>query len=200
MKMELTLYNNEITYHNKWNTVWNEMARDHLEERYLKHTECSSHIPVAWAEEVLDLLNKIEDQWGIKANDSIYIEGWGYYSLRNYVSSLAISTGLKKLPFRWYGDNVTNKDRKRQRKQRFPGWPWRAIQNEVEHRIKCYKATRYNKKRKPQVTISQVKEKFGHFNLYYDAPKEIKVEIDKLIDETIKKLSDKGAYYTIESH
>ena len=179
------------------------MASDHLEERYLRHTECSSHIPMGWAEEVLDLMNKIEDKYRIKKNDSVYVEGWGYYGVSRYITNLSVSTGLKKLPPSWYGEKATAADRKRQRKHRFPGWPWGAIENEITHRIKLYKAIKYNKKHNPKITISQIKEKFGHFNLYYDVvgnDKEIRKTIDGWIDELEKKLSNKGAYYKIEVH
>lgn len=59
--------------------------------------------------------------------------------------------------------------------------------------------TLYNKLFKPQVRLSQVKEKYGQLRVYFDVigPNDIENDIDILIRQTEIKLAKKGAYYSI---
>ena len=57
----------------------------------------------------------------------------------------------------------------------------------------------YNFIKKPQISLDQVKEKYGELRVYYSASEEVSEIIDELIHETEVKLAIKGAYYPKES-
>lgn len=182
------MFNNEITYADKWDTQENADAQQKL-QRFLSVSECRSHVPDAWAVEVLQLLEKIDDEIGIIKSterlDGLFIEGdllkwfivrpWsrlylGYASewkahkkfmrIRDVLSTFAV-----------------------------------AVQEGFSYMKVLYVNPILNAARKPRFRLIQVKEKHGQLMLYFKCPDIFESWVERQIRETEVRLSVKGAYY-----
>ena len=195
-------YNNEITYHDKWDTMENNAALKKLDEKYFDRSICSPGCPVGWAPEVLELLEQVNKEFGIARNTQ---------TIRAYT----VETSLFDLAFKATYNNVKYSVNKnflsneadfakyrnsslKDKLKRVKG----SFKQPLEYAFKVFKM-RYsspflNKILRPKVTLSQVKEKYGYLTVYFHAPEEHDVYINSLVSNTVKKLVAKGAYYSAE--
>ncbi len=182
------MFNNEITYADKWHTPENADAQRKL-QKFLSVSECRSHIPDAWAVEVLQLLEKIDSEIGIIKStdrlDGFLVEGnllkwfivrpWARLYL-NYMTEwrahkkfISIRTVLSIFAH--------------------------AIQESFPHMRVLYVNPILNAVRKPRFRLVQAKEKHGQLKLYFKCPDIFESWVEKQIMETEVRLSVKGAYY-----
>ena len=76
------MYNNEVTYNDKWDTVENREALKRLEDKYFSKSECGPSCPVSWAPEVLEMMDKPQKELGFCRNESTM---GGYYVQGNHI-------------------------------------------------------------------------------------------------------------------
>lgn len=198
------MYNNEVTYDKKWDTFMNKKYQKQAMELVQDRSYCCCDVPLAWAKEVNELLQEINNKYGIQYNTISYR---GYTYTRNLVELLI------KAPFKALFYYHTVKDWEISYAERkgkpTPKGGYRVKKNiegfvhSIKYAFNVIKrntvAYFYNKFRKPQVGISQVKEKYGELRVYFSAPGALDDVIEDMIRRTEIKLSKKGAYYPLES-
>lgn len=209
------MYNNEITYHKKWETKYNKRFQrkcmDFISERSL----CMCDVPLAWAEEVYRFLMMVEKKYGIAYDLNSY---HGYYYSKKLLNLLfkkpfkalftvpsrqwaiqmskhyendgkAIPDSLKKL--------INPKITCLIKQQLY------AFFDTYSHGLKIiYRnmiGTLYNWYRKPLVSIQQVKEKYGTLRIYFDAEEPIEKQITHEIRKLEIALAKKNAYFKLEN-
>lgn len=196
------MYKNKIIYDKKWEIPSNIEALSTLQSKYFHYADCSSHCPAAWAPEVLELLNLLKKELGILRNENTlsgyYIQGdlvnWFITNpIKNFISSIVLNIFGKPTKYdRHLGENVIPSFSDRLRR----------ILDSTLHPIKYgFKASkvRYinrilNKFSRAKISLGQIKEKYGHLTIYYDAPETDKQFIEDEINKTIARLTQKGAY------
>ena len=62
------MFNNDVTYDERWGTSENRKYLRKLENKYLHRSICSPSCPVGWAKEVYDLLEHLDSEFGIAYN------------------------------------------------------------------------------------------------------------------------------------
>jgi hypothetical protein len=197
-KAQSTQYNNHVTYDEKWNTPENKAAMKKLYP-YLRRTRCGSDCPDSWAVEVLELVKKVEKLYGIRYHASTR---WGYSSEGDIKHLTWLVKDLLGKPYiHTYGEmkKPTTMD---YIKKWFTGLPERlsSFSSRINDYVRYVLWGRfYNWYRKPQVSLDQIKEKFGTLRFYFSAPYWIDKHVDEMIMETEIKLSEKGAYYSLLS-
>ncbi len=200
-------YNNKVTYDEKWKTAENQAALNELRKRYFHRSMCAPDCPLAWAPEVLELLNTINKELGIQFNES----SMGGYHISPITPSYIFLTPLKnaftafKIRFIQIHDPDSHQFKKFKDMSNFA-----LLQEVVEsalHPIKYslnamrikYINPYLNKILKPKVHLSQIKEKYGELTIYFSCPDAYEKYIEDLIRKTEIKLSIKGAYWPLES-
>lgn len=196
---EVQMYNNEVTYHEVWKTDRNRKFQKKAMKLVAERSRCSCDVPLAWAEEVYELLSRIEKQYGIEYDLSSFY-GWMYNSTLFYL--------FLEAPFKALTHN-----RSRVPEHMLKYYDQRSFFYKVKSNIATFfksyhyafrvlyrnvKGTIYNKRRKPAVSIQQVKEKFGELRIYFSARDEVSAEIDHEIRKVEVALAKKGAYYKLE--
>lgn len=191
------MFKNETTYDSVWNTEENRSALRKLESKYLDNCECSSHCPVAWAPEVLELLETIDRELGIRKNqDTIN----GFYVQGNIISWFFISPWknlFQAFSYQLFGSYRYNKTHKKIM------YVIRSFISPIKYGLSALRVKMINpclnKLGNKRVSLSQIKEKFGYFTFYYDAPDAFKDFIERERRKCEIKLAIKGAYLPIES-
>jgi hypothetical protein len=189
------MYNNEVTYHKKWDTPENKAALTELQRKFFPRSQCSPSTPTAWAPEVLDMLNNIDAKLGIELNCSS-MEG---YYIRGTVFNWFCTDPIRGL---YYGGKQmfakpSEYGTKKTKLQKLAGAIGSGL-SPINYGFRAckikYLNPLLNKINKPKVSLSQIKEKYGYLNLYMYSPEheeflnaEKKACVDKLIA--------KGAYY-----
>lgn len=192
----MSMCNNDVTYADKWDTVTNNAALKKLDNKFFDRSICSPHCPVGWAPEVLELLERLDKEFGIARNCStiraysVDLPLYKYFFVTTYKN--AKYNLLQKENFK--GVKFSLKQRVLKAKA--------SLIKDIKYALKVFNV-RYtnpilNKILKPKITLSQVKEKFGYLTLYINCEPEYKEYIDNLIYETTIKLATKGAYYPLE--
>jgi len=73
------MYNNEVTYNKKWETPENKAALKKLYDKFFDRSYAAPSCPIAWAPEVLELLELLDKELGIERNTSTigayYVQG-----------------------------------------------------------------------------------------------------------------------------
>ena len=190
--------NNDVTYHEKWDTLANNAALKKLDEKFFDRSVCSPHCPVGWAPEVLEMLEYIDQKYGIARNTS---------TIRAYRITNTMFELFFKAPFNGVVYALKTKEDYKKRQYSFKQRLSRAKGELVRTLTYARKAfmVKYvnnliNKVLKPEVELSQIKEKYGYLTLYfYVENPEYKKDIDRLVRETVIKLATKGAYYPLET-
>jgi len=193
----MSVCNNDVTYHEKWDTMENNAALKKLDEKFFDRSICSPSCPVGWAPEVLEMLEHIDQKFGIKRNT----ETIRAYRVTNTMFQLFI-----KAPFNGVMYALKTKESLKGKQYSFGDRLQRA-------KIELFRTLTYARKAfmvkyvngiinfvlRPKVDLSQIKEKFGYLTLYFrvDNP-EYKEYIHKLEREVVIKLATKGAYYPLE--
>lgn len=204
------MYNNEVTYNDKWNTPENKGFLKKLDDEFFHRSICSPDCPLSWSVEVYQLLKQLDKEFGIKYNNQ---------TVKGY--TITENSKLKRIfirPFvKTYLDLI--KKPKRHPKASDEAYSvtlsrykeYRTIKNVVETFIfhisyglsttyAQLKADAYNFVFRPKITLSQVKEKYGTLRLYIDYPRDQSDYINNLISKTERMLSEKGAYYKLKDN
>lgn len=216
------MYNNEVTYHDKWDTEENKRLRDETIKFLGPRSYCRCDVPLSWAPEVNKLIKDIHSKYGIRYDLSSY---YGYMYPRS-LFDLLLKKPLKSLFYKtpehmkkYYEDKPFYHRPLSNMKSFFGsyGYAFSVIKRNVIGTI-------YNRLFKPRVNISQVKEKFGSIRVYFGvlvdeksnyksneitrpgsvsftskSSNEIEEEIELMIKKMEIALAKKGAYYTLES-
>lgn len=186
------MYNNEVTYHDRWDTEENKVYRDKCYRLIRGKTLCMSDIPLAWSKELYELLSYLDKEFGLGYNPPFIFQ----LTLKNFFNSFVrypIKHFFKK-PFIY----PETKDVPLERiKRRFNSFWWTLSCNWTRLVIDLKRRV-VNKIRKPKVFLSQVKEKYGTLRVYYGCPEYLDKHIDKLIRGVEVKLSLKEAYFPLQ--
>jgi len=197
----MSRYNNDVTYDKKWDTEENRAALAKLEAKFFPRSNCCPDTPLAWAPEVLELLETIDRELGIARNvntmegytiQDSFFQWWFVSPFKRtwwaIESALGPTPSYRKTPY-------TIKERLT---------PIKSAP--IDSVIYAYRATmvRYvnpliNRVLKPKANLSQIKEKYGSLTLYLDVPNAFEEWVDRLERECEVKLAIKGAYYPLAS-
>lgn len=200
------MYNNDVTYHKKWNTEENRKYQSKV-WKYADRSTCSSDCPLAWSKEVYELLKDLDEKFGI-AYDLSTNKGYHYDPrIRNvlYLMFLEPILSIKYLIKSIWRDMfdpskyVVAKHPTALSRLKYTLFRGRGFLRGWSIARRLITGSIYNKFKKPQIRLSQVKEKYGHLNVYYDAPEWAENYIDDRIRLTEVKLAEKGTYYSVES-
>ena len=195
------MFNNEVTYADKWNTPENIAAYEILEKKYFDNSICSPSCPVAWAPEILELMNLFDSELGIKRNTST-MRAWTIKgnALQWFVidpwknAYKSIVNNFLKPPLRWSEPLTIN--------EKLQGVA-KAFVSSYSYGIKAIKIQTINpylnKLDKPKLELSQLKEKYGQLVIYFNSPSAFEDWVNNEIRKTELKLAIKGVYYPIES-
>lgn len=206
------MYNNEITYAAHWDTPENRAALEKLQRKYFDKSECAPDCPVAWAPEVLELMDKLEAELGFLHNThtmrGYYIQGNPVnWFLKDPWSALFSSfrhnffgDGKKK---RVYSDDYKTKTYiSKPVKERLHDVS-KAFVHPIKYGFRAciikYVNPIRNKIEKRKITLGQLKEKYGELTCYFHTPDSYEEYVDREVRKTELKLAIKGAYYPIES-
>lgn len=188
--------NNDVTYHEKWDTKENNAALKKLTERYFDYSVCSPSCPVSWAPEVLALFEELDKKLGIRRNEET-IQG---YRVVRTMFQLAIVAPFSDVKHALKTKTSWNNKETYSIFQRVGAAKTKLIYSLTYARkafmVKFMNA-RLNKLSNARFSLSQVKEKYGYLTIYYNVSDEDEQYVKNLIDETEMKLAIKGAYYPI---
>ena len=202
------MYNNEVTYDKKWETPENLAALREVEDKYFDKSFCSPSCPASWAPEVLELLNTLERELGIRYNDrtirAYFPEGNPIQWFITRPFNEACHAFHRKFlhvhdkESSSYKRNIEGKSKLRLLMD--------VIKSATRPMIYGYKVIRVlyinkylNNIFKPKLTLSQVKEKCGYLTIYFDCPPAFNNYVNELIRSTVVKIAMKGAYYPLEN-
>lgn len=206
------MYNNDVTYADKWDTPENQAALAKLEKKFFDKSECSPSCPVAWAPEVLEMMETLERELGFRYNEGTmrgyYIQGtpldWFVKNPWSGFFSAFMTNVFGYKPFEYKHKPGTTKRVKIKRTlynrvksiiNGFTdpiGYGFRALIIKYVNPIR----NRFEKRR---ISLGQLKEKYGSLTCYFHAPDAFEEFIDKEIGKCKIKLALKGAYYPIET-
>ena len=201
------MYNNEITYHEKWNTPENLAAFKMLKRKYFSKSICGPSCPVAWAPEVLEMMNTLQRKLGFYHNESTI---QGYHVQGNPLRWFIINP-YKGLIYS-FQKNVLSKPTKYNRKNQ-TSTPKSFSERAIATSTGFFEPIMYglraltvqyvnpirNRIENNKIHLSQLKEKYGYLTCYFDADdKKYKDIISSEISKCAIKLTEKGCYYSIE--
>lgn len=207
------MFNNEVTYDNKWDTPEARAASAKLDSKYFDKSSCSPDCPLSWAVDVLELFETLDRELGFQYNEGTIR---GYYVQGNALDWFV--TGPWKGLFSSFNSNFIEKKNKRDLKF-VPGTQRRYWQDKTflsrcnsvicafTHSFKYgFKATkvRYinpilNKIFKNKISLGQLKEKYGSLCVYFSAPDAYDQFINNEIYKCELRLAMRGCYLPIES-
>lgn len=209
----MSVCNNDVTYADKWDTPENLAALAKLDAKFFSKSECRADCPVAWAPEVLELMETLERELGFKHNEKTirgyYIQGTPLeWFLKRPWSGLFYA--FKKNVFERPADfdaprSARGPDGMRPRKtilKRIKSIPmgfFEPIIYGIKALTVMYVNPLRNKYQKKRISMGQLKEKYGYLTCYFHAPEAFKEFIDQEKAKCVIKLALKGAYYPIES-
>lgn len=207
----MSVCNNDVTYHDKWDTHENRQALAILEKKFFNKSECRPDCPVAWAPEVLELMETLERELGFVYNEKTmrgyYIQGtpkdwfltnpWSgfFYAFKKNVFTKPKDTNAKRLSKTWERPYMTLS----QRLIAIPMGFFDPIGYGIRALTMRYINPLRNKFFKKRIYLGQLKEKYGYLTCYFHAPEAFKEFIEKEKAKCIIKLALKGAYYPIET-
>jgi len=193
----MSMCNNDVTYHEKWDTMENNAALKKLDEKFFDRSVCSPHCPVGWAPEVLEMLEHIDQKFGIKRNTS---------TIRAYRVTNTMFELFVKAPYNGVMYALRTKENRKNE-------PYTLTDRLNRAKVELFHTLTYARKAfmvkyvnglintvlRPKVELSQIKEKYGYLTLYFRVDNdEYKEYINKLQREVVIKLATKGAYYPLE--
>lgn len=195
------MYNNDVTYHDKWKTPENEAALRKLEKRFFDRSECCPDCPLSWAVEVLELFESLDRTVGIRHNEGTMR---GYYvqgsPLKWFVTNPWLSA-FKTFKYHFFSDKskyYTEKGLVHKLKETVGAF-WHSISYGFRASKVVYVNRLLNKWSGASLRLSQVKEKFGTLRVYLGSPAIYSDFIDAEVRKCEIKLAAKGAYFPIES-
>ncbi len=183
----MSIANNDVTYAEKWDTMANNAALKKVVDKYFDRSVCYPSCPVSWAPEVLELLERLDKEFGIARNEQTILARTPDLPLYKYLF-VATFNNLKYNLTKAKTNKVLNAKK--------------SLKRDLRYALKVFNV-RYvnpilNRVLKPKIHLSQLKEKFGYLTIYFQCDDEYKEYINNLIYETTIKLSNKGAYYPLD--
>lgn len=184
----MSMANNDVTYAEKWDTMPNNAALKKMADKFFDRSVCYPHCPVSWAPEVLELLERLDKEFGIARNEQTIKARYPELSLYKYLFVATFNNAKYTL--------TKSKDKDKVLKAK------ESIKRDLQYALKVFNV-RYtnpilNKVLRPKIHLSQIKEKFGYLTVYFQCDEKYKEYINNLIYETTIKLATKGAYYPLE--
>lgn len=201
------MFNNEVTYNEKWETPENKAALKKLVEKYFARSRCYPDCPVSWAPEVLELLETLDKELGISYNTDT---SYGYYITFNLVSQLFIQP-FKDAGSTFYDNFIKRIDGRSEYEVKKRSKPvlvrlasvFDSFMTSPKYCLKAFKIRYINQLLnliyKPKLTLDQVKEKYGGLRIYFTTSEFYEPYVEHLIAKTEIKLALKGCYYPVES-
>lgn len=190
------MYNNEVTYHKAWDTPDNREYQAKVYKLISGRTYVMSDCPVSWAKEVYEFLSFLEEEFGFRYSNLVYLTPKNIFLLLVVDPIKAFFKGPSK-----FTRSLWEKERFPILKDlayrfktlfRVPSWNFKLIRLSIKGRI-------YNYFKKPKISISQIKEKYGQFRFYFSAPPWLNPFIEEQLVELEIKLSLKGVYYPLKN-
>lgn len=200
-----SICNNDVTYADHWDTPENRWYKKQA-MKYANRSHCESSIPLSWAREVYFFLKELDDKFGIQYAQDTYR---GYYvpDRKEFLYLLFVSP-IRRLPgtLKAMFKDVFNPSKYKLKSSPTVLGRWNETLFEfrgstlhawsmLAFLIRGYI---HNKRTKPQVNLSQFKEKYGYVTIYYQAPTEASFWIDNRRKILERDLSRKGAYYDLD--
>jgi hypothetical protein len=200
------MYNNDVTYNKKWDTVENLTARKKIVKKFFDRSVCCPDCPTSWAVEVLELLETIDRELGIVRNT----QTMNGFNIRNPFDNWIIAPFMaswRELAHTFftahdpekYTSQYLHKISFLKKLKR----PVNAFTGNVLYTFRAFKVQYINeflnKILKPKVHLSQIKEKYGELTVYFSTSDVYEEYIERLIKQTEIKLAIKGAYTPIET-
>ena len=205
------MYNNDVTYNDKWNTPKSRLALSKLESKYFDKSSCSPDCPLAWSVDVLELFETLDKELGFQQNEST-IRGYRIngspleWFIKNPVKNLfyAFKTNILNVPNKWESHLGKSTGK------RVPASINNRLLDTLKEFVKpiaygfkaCkvrYINPKLNKILKNKIVLGQLKEKFGYLRIYFQAPDAYEDFINNEIRKCELRLALKGCYYPIES-
>lgn len=192
----MSMCNNDVTYHEKWDTLENNAALKKLDEKFFDRSICSPSCPVGWAPEVLELLERLDKEFGIARNTQTIRAYFVDKSLFELFIKRTFSETLYAFKLRERRGKVFSfKERvKRARVQ-----AGESVTYARKVLMMRYVNGIINKVLRPKFQLSQIKEKYGYLTLYFHCEPEYKEYVEGLVREVTIKLATKGCYYPLDT-
>jgi len=206
----MSICNNDVTYAAQWDTPENRKALATLEKKFFNRSECRPDCPVAWAPEVLELMETLERELGFAHNEKTmrgyYIQGTpkDWFITRPWSGLLSsFKSNVFSKPTDWEAPRQADGSRpKRTLLKRIKAIPmgfFEPIGYGIRALVIKYVNPLRNKYEKKRITLGQLKEKYGSLTCYFHAPAAFSEFIEQEKAKCMIKLSLKGAYYPIEN-
>lgn len=201
------MFNNDVTYNDKWETPENLKALDTVEKKYFHRSVCYPSCPTAWAPEVLEMLDYLDKEFGIAYNtESIMAyatKGKWYYLLTvkpfaNLFSSIRYNFLKFKFKDEWDREYYKKKTLTKRFKSVGESFLHSYAYGRNVFRVQVI-APIVNRIRKPKINMRQMKEKYGRLELYFQSPDYLEQHIEYMLAKCKLKLALKGAYYPVDS-
>lgn len=206
------MYNNEVTYSEAHNTEANKKAHEILQRKYFDKSECSPDCPVAWAPEVLEMMDFLQKELGFAHNEGTlrgyYVQGkWYDWFVLNPIK--APYNAVKRL-FSYQADySVERVDGEKRpgksfltKLKAFPGEMFGDIVHSYRYGLRAMVVTYINpirnKIEKPRIRLGQLKEKYGELRCYFHTSEAFSEFVENEIRKCEIKLAMKGVYYPLE--
>lgn len=185
------MYNNEVTYHKRWETEENEEYVKKINKLLVGRHSCSVHVPLSWAKELYEMLVELDKDYGIAYCEKESLR------LSEIIYSLVV-TPLRLLltgPRRPYFGEPLDPYVKVKRRiasvmsyyRRYLDRLWLSLKGKI-----------YNSIWKPQIYVEQIKEKFGTLRFYVTAlDSNLEFVIDRRVAKLEVDLAAKGAYFPL---
>ncbi len=188
------MYNNEVTYHDKWDTEENKKYQDKLGKLMKYKARCGTYAPNGWAPELYEMMSSLDEMYGIRYN--LAFKEW--WTLKNSWEGLLARPvkalfGPDKHLRKYESNNVFVRGWKRIKAA------FRLYTFYLERLWITNYAEFYNWWYKPLIQIDQIKEKYGELRIYHSSPDGLYEFVEKLAAEVEVKIALKGAYRPIES-
>ncbi len=203
------MYNNDVTYADKWDTPENRAALEKLERKFFNRSECSPDCPVSWAPEVLELMELLHKELGFRRNESTMR---GYYIQGNMLDWF-VKDPWKGL-FYSFKRNVFEKPKDGKTVDRQRVYSSRPLHKRIKNMFESFThpfgygiralTIRYvnpvlNRWEKNRISLGQLKEKYGMLTCYFHSSDAFQEYIEQEVRKCEIKLALKGCYYPIES-
>ena len=205
----MSVYNNDVTYNDKWETPENKAALEKLQRKFFNKSECSPDCPVSWAPEVLELMEKLDKELGFRRNES---------TMRGYYIQGNAANWFLKDPwsgmFSSFKRNVFGKPQDRVRVGDKYEYRSRPILKRIQQIFAAFThpfgygfralTIRYinpylNRLEKNRISLGQIKEKYGSLTCYFHTEDAFEEYVENEVRKCEIKLAIKGCYYPIES-
>lgn len=206
------MYNNEVTYNEAHNTEANKKALEILQRKYFDKSECSPDCPVAWAPEVLEMMDFLQKELGFAHNEGTmrgyYVQGkpLEWFILNPIKAPYKAIKRLFEKQTDWSAPRVEGQERPNKsflkKLKEVPGDMFGSIKHSISYGIRA-SVIRYvnpirNRIEKPRIRLGQLKEKYGELRCYFHTSEAFSEFVENEVRKCEIKLALKGVYYPLE--